>query len=38
MQLPLHSVNARPNWSTNAEPQLQEAASPQALRSGCLGR
>ncbi len=26
------------NWSANAEPQLQEAASPQGLRSGCLQR
>lgn len=26
------------NWSANTEPQLQEAASPQRLRSGCLQR
>ena len=26
------------NWSANTEPQLQAAASPQVLRSGCLQR
>ena len=26
------------NWSANADPQLQEAASPQLLRSGYLQR
>ena len=26
------------NWSANTDPQLQEAASPQVLRSGCLQR
>ena len=26
------------NKSANADPQLQEAASPQVLRSGCLQR
>ena len=26
------------NWSANTEPQLQEVASPQVLRSGCLQR
>ena len=26
------------NWSANTDPQLQEAASPQELRSGCLQR
>jgi hypothetical protein len=28
----------RLNWSANTEPQLQEAASPLVLRSGCLQR
>ena len=26
------------NWSANMDPQLQKAASPQVLRSSCLGR
>ncbi len=26
------------SWSANADPQLQEAVSPQVLRSGCLQR
>jgi hypothetical protein len=26
------------NWSANTEPQVQEAASPQVLLSGCLQR
>lgn len=26
------------NWSANGDPQLLEAASPQVLRSRCLGR
>lgn len=26
------------SWSVNTDPQLQEAASPQWLRSGCLER
>lgn len=26
------------NWSANADPLQQEAASPQWLRSGCLQR
>jgi hypothetical protein len=28
----------RLNWSANTDPQLQEAASPRMLRSGCLQR
>ena len=28
----------RLNRSTNTDPQLQKAASPQVLRSGCLQR
>ena len=31
-------VNALLNWSLDTETQLQEAASPQELRSGCLQR
>ena len=26
------------NWSASVDPQLQKAASPQVLRSSCLGR
>ena len=32
------SVTKPYNRSANTEPQLQEAASPQMLRSGCLRR
>jgi len=32
------AVAMRPNISANTDPQQQKAASPQLLRSGCLGR
>jgi hypothetical protein len=31
-------VGTEANWSANTDPQAQEAASPQVLRSGCLQR
>lgn len=31
-------MKCRLNWSANTDPQLQEAGSPQWLRSGCLQR
>lgn len=34
----MSGINVLLNWSANTDPQLQEAAWPQMLRSGCLQR